>query len=282
MTAVQKKRPYKNAYMDQLDDPVPGQEQLQNTISPGEATSQPNPDPPAGNENPTNPEEATFKDRYGNLRRFHAAKMQEMQNKIDELSSKMDERNRELALPKTAEEVNAWRQKYPEIYDLVRTVARTEAQDERKMIDTELDKLKKREREFAKERALAQVLAVHPDFNTLRSNDDFHLWAQSQIPEIQSWLYENEDNAALAIRAVDLYKADRGYGKKKPEDKKKDEARASEMVTPSTNPNPSTNNNGKKVWKLSDIRRLSPREFEKYEEEIEAARMEGRIDYDVM
>ena len=54
---------------------------------------------------------------------------------------------------------------------------------------------------------------MHPDFNEIRSKDEFHEWAAKQDPTIQGWLYENTSNAKLAARAIDLYKMDTGQSK---------------------------------------------------------------------
>jgi hypothetical protein len=34
---------------------------------------------------------------------------------------------------------------------------------------------------------------------------------------------------------------------------------------------------GKKVWRTSELRRMKPQEYEKYEADIDAARREGRL-----
>ena len=41
----------------------------------------------------------------------------------------------------------------------------------------------------------------------------------------------------------------------------------------------STDGKNKRVWKASEIERMKPWDFEKLEKEIDAARVEGRIDF---
>ena len=118
---------------------------------------------------------------------------------------------------------------------------------------------------------------MHPDFSEIRSQDDFHKWAADQDPTIQGWLYENTSNAKLAARAIDLYKMDRGLSKltrKEEKDLKKDAAKAISK----TRKNVESDIPKKKIWTATEISKLKPHEFEKYEKDIDLARLEGRIE----
>ena len=68
----------------------------------------------------------------------------------------------------------------------------------------------------SKEKAEAELMRLHPDFDDIRDSDEFHQWAEDQPKWIQDALYENDNDARSAARAIDLYKADMGIGKKKP------------------------------------------------------------------
>ena len=67
----------------------------------------------------------------------------------------------------------------------------------------------------AREKAEVELLRLHPDFNDIRDSDDFHEWADEQPKWVQDALYENDNDARSAARAIDLYKADRGIKKTK-------------------------------------------------------------------
>lgn len=266
-----RRRPYQNEYMEHLEEPV--EEPTQTQATPPDPAN-PTPEPVM---DPKGAEEITFKDRYGNLRRYHDQKMKEAQTAITDLTQRLTVNTQQFTLPKTEQEVEAWRKQYPEIYDLVRTIARREAQDERTGLDQKFEQLKTGQRALAKDRAYAQLVAIHPDFSQLRETEDFHLWAQGQPAQIQSWLYDNEDDATLAARAVDMYKHDRGIGRKAPDTKKVVDA--SKMVTPNSGTEPKGNN--KEIIKLSWVASLTPRQFEKHEERIEEARRDGRLEDDL-
>jgi hypothetical protein len=74
---------------------------------------------------------------------------------------------------------------------------------------------------------------------------------------------------------VDLYKADTGQTKKKTKT-----ASAADAVTKAPAREVRTEGTGgKRIWKASEIGKMKPWEFEKMESELDAARSEGRIDY---
>ena len=117
---------------------------------------------------------------------------------------------------------------------------------------------------------------MHPDFSELRQQDEFHNWASNQDPVIQGWLYENTSNAQLAGRAIDLYKMDKGISKlsKKQETAvKKEAAKAVTKTVKATETEIPT----KKIWTNSEIAKMNPRTFAKFEAEIDEAIREGRI-----
>lgn len=256
------RQPYRNEYMERLEEEVEVPQEATNTETPDDGA----------NVTPQNAEEITFRDRYSNLRRYHETQMREMKTQVAELNEKINQNTRSVVLPKSPEAIQAWRQEYPEIFDIVRTVARTEAQDERVEIDKKLAKLEDERRAVARDRAYNVILQYHPDFTQLRGDEAFHLWVQAQSKEIQSWLYDNEDDAQKVVYAVNLYKAEKGIGKRRPEQNNID---ASRMVAPSSGTPPQNNN--KKEIKLSWVKGLTPRQYEKFEDEIMAAREQGRL-----
>ena len=90
-------------------------------------------------------------------------------------------------------------------------------------------------------------------------------------------MYENTSNSKLAARAIDLYKMDRGQStltKKEEKDVKKEAAKAISKTKKATD----SDIPKKKIWTTSEIGNLKPHQFEKFEKEIDLARLEGRIE----
>ena len=77
-----------------------------------------------------------------------------------------------------------------------------------------------------KEKAEAELMRLHPDFDEIRDSDDFHMWADEQPKWVQDALYENDNDARSAARAIDLYKADKGIASEKKVKKTKGAAEA--------------------------------------------------------
>jgi predicted membrane chloride channel (bestrophin family) len=127
-----------------------------------------------------------------------------------------------------------------------------------------------------KERAEVELLKLHPDFVDIREDDDFHNWAEEQPKWVQQALYENDNDAKSAARAIDLYKADRNIGKKK--STSKDAAFATNTKTSRTKPQ---TNDESSYLKESQVQKMSSQEYEKRADEVMEAIRTGKFVYDV-
>ena len=85
-------------------------------------------------------------------------------------------------------------------------------------------------------------------------------------------MYENRDDSAAAIRAIDLYKYDQKVTKSKATPKKD----AAEAVT-RTKTSDSVGAKEPKIWTETEIQALNPAAYEKLEAEIDIAAREGRV-----
>ena len=222
-------------------------------------------------ERPVNAEEKVFKKRYDDLKRHYDSTVNKHKDDIEKLRLQLQENADKINLPKTKEEVDAWRQKYPDVYDIIETIAYTKADEKAKKVESNLKELESQQMAVQKDKAEVELSKLHPDFSEIREDDKFHEWVAKQDATIQGWLYENTTNAKLAARAIDLYKMDTGYSKKKTAKS----LEASKSVTSTSKREVDTSN--KKVWKISEIAKLKPQQFAKYEKDIDLARKEGRI-----
>ena len=125
-----------------------------------------------------------------------------------------------------------------------------------------------------KEKAEAQLLAIHPDFADIRESDDFHTWAEEQPKWVQDALYENDNDARSAARAIDLYKADKSITTKRPS---KDAAQAVNAKSSRSGPT----DESKAYLKESEVQKMSGQEYEKRSDEIMEAIRSGKFIYDV-
>ena len=188
----------------------------------------------------------------------------------------METSTKEFVPPKSKLELEAWRKEYPDVYEMVETIAMTKADTRAKEMEEKYQSLQAQQEQISKEKAEVELLRIHPDFSDLRQEDDFHEWAGKQDPTIQGWLYENTSNATLAARAIDLYKMDRGISdlsKKESTNLKKEAAKAISKTKKAVESDLPT----KKIWSNSEISKMNRRTFEKFEAEIDEASREGRI-----
>ena len=228
-------------------------------------------------ERPAKAEDRVFKKRYDDLKKHYDSTINKHKEELTSLRTQLESSTKQFVPPKSKEELEAWRKEYPDVYDMVSTIAIDKATTQTAELENKYKNIQLQQEQIAKEKAEVELLKLHPDFNELRSKDDFHEWADKQDPTIQGWLYENTSNSKLAARAIDLYKMDRGIGKfnKKEEvDLKKEAAKAISKTKKSTD----TDIPKKKIWTTSEIGNLKPHQFEKFEKEIDLSRLEGRIE----
>jgi hypothetical protein len=221
-----------------------------------------------------------YKKRYDDLKRHYDSKVSEFKAEINGLRQTMDSRAVEMPRgvtpPKTLEELEEFKERYPDVFEVVQTVSSIQAESQISDLRDQLDTIKKREGELEKQKAYEELLRAHPDFNDLRQEDAFLSWLDEQPDSISDGIYKNNKDARWAARVLDLYKADTGQTKKK---KTKSDSSAAEAVTRTAAREVKTTNGNDRIWKASEIGRMKPWEFEKHEQELDAARAEGRIDY---
>ena len=223
-------------------------------------------------ERPVNAEEKVFKKRYDDLKRHYDSTVNKHKEETSNLKRQLEESTQQ-ALPKTKEEIEAWRNKYPDVYDVIQTIAQTKADEKAKSVETKLKDLEVAQANVAKDKAEVELAKLHPDFNEIRADEKFHDWVSKQDSTIQGWLYDNSSNAILAGRAIDLYKLDAGITKPKKTGINKKEA--SKSVTSTSKKDIEAGD--KKIWSVREIAKLKPQEYIKYEKDIDQARLEGRI-----
>jgi len=229
-----------------------------------------------------NPEEKTFKKRYGDLRRHSQKQKQDYDEKVTSLQKQLDEVTKtQIQLPKSEEELEEWAKEYPDVSAVIETIAIKKSREQAKEIETRLAEIDDLQSSAKREKAEAELLSWHPDFDDIRSSDDFHEWAEEQPKWVQEALYENETDARSAARAIDLYKGDRGIEeetKKKPS--KSNKSAASLVDTKSQKSLPETSGDSKK-WKESVVEAMSADEYEKNSESIMDSLRSGDFIYDI-
>ena len=216
-----------------------------------------------------------YKKRYDDLKKHYDSKLNEFKSREQELIEEATSNRAEYKAPKSPEELEEFKNNYPDVYEVVETVAHLQSETKAKVLEERLSKLQERENQLVRQSAEKRLMERHPDFEDIRNSDDFHGWAKEQPKSIQDWIYSNADDADLASRALDLFKKDFGIEPTKTKSSSKQTRKsAADMVSTKTK---SIEPNQQKVWSEKEIAALSMDEFDKYESEISNAMQEGRI-----
>jgi hypothetical protein len=216
-----------------------------------------------------------YKKRYDDLKKHYDSKLNEFKTREQELIEEATKNRTEYKAPKSEEELEEFKNNYPDVYEVVETVAHMQSETKAKVLEERLSKLQEREQQLIRQDAEKRLVEKHPDFEDIKNSDDFHTWAKEQPDSIQKWIYSNADDADLASRALDLFKKDFGIEPTKTKSSSKPTRKsAADMVSTKTT---TVEPKQEKVWSEREIAALSMAEFDRYEKEISDAMQEGRI-----
>ena len=216
-----------------------------------------------------------YKKRYDDLKRHYDTKLAQFESERQQLQQASQAAN--VPMPKTVEELEKFREEYPDVYGVVETVAAMQAEERTKHLQSELLEIQEREKETVVQSAYRELMNNHPDFIEIKEDEAFLTWLGEQPESISDGIYKNNTDARWASRVLDLYKADVGISKKK---RTKSNESAAAIVKSSKAKDVVSEAGGgeKKIWKASQIAKMRPWEFEKMEAELDQARAEGRIE----
>jgi len=215
-----------------------------------------------------------YKKRYDDLKKHYDSKLNEFKIREQELLNEAASNRPAYQAPKTEEELEEFKTKYPDVFEVVETVAHMQSESKAKVLEERLSQLQEREAQMLKQSAEERLMEKHPDFDEIRNSDDFHSWAKEQPQSLQDWIYNNSDNPDLASRALDLFKKDLGIeAAPKKTTSKKTKSAADMVSTKTTTVEPKQ----EKIWSEQEIAAMSMDEFDKHEAEISEAMQQGRI-----
>ena len=222
-----------------------------------------------------------WKKRYSDLKSYHDRKNNEwtQQQELAEAKLKLAEQkaNHPDVLPKSPEELEEFKKEYPDVYNVVETVAKLQSTERMREVETRLEELKKSEQESQVRIAEKELLSLHPDFIDIKDSPEFLSWLDDQPASIADGIRKNRTDAKWASRVLDLFKIDNNISqKKRGRPKKSDVESAAEAVTKTEKVTVSPEGEAK-IWTSEEIAKLKPHQFEKLESEIDKASREGRI-----
>ena len=267
---------YKNKYREEVDkdddDEVQAQDPTEKVATQEESTSFVETKQSDGHD---------YKKRYDDLKKHYDAKLDEfksereqMANEIKAIKDNMQSLPQGTVAPKSAEELQEFKEKYPDVFEVVETVSGLKTEQTVASLREEIQVVKEREKALKKEKAYEELMHTHPDFGELKTSEKFTEWLDDQPTQLSDGIYKNNTDAKWASKIVSLYKAEMGISNKKPTKSSQD---AAATVTKTQPKEVATSDQKGKIWKMSEIAKLKSWEFERLEKEIDQARAEGRI-----
>ncbi|WFZ78489.1 hypothetical protein MQM1_06 [Aeromonas phage vB_AsaP_MQM1] len=126
-------------------------------------------------------------------------------------------------------------------------------------------------------KAQESVAQVHPDFEEVITDTIFEEWIAAQPEVFKKAIYDDVPDAALAAKALTLFKAETGLvGESVAKSTLRQEQElAAQGVKAGGREVPQTQQ--QKVWTYAEIQRMKPHEYASHAAEIDKAYAEGRI-----
>lgn len=232
---------------------------------------------------PDNKEEASWKKRYGDQRRHAQKEKERLENEIKELrAAKESAEKGQIKYPATEQELQDWLERYPKLAKIFDTIVQKRLVEGKEMFSPDdrikelQERLEARDTEEKKKKAWEKIVKKHPDFPELVETEEFQDWISKSASWVQDALWVNETDADVAIDAIDLYRARNPIKK----DRSKEREQAASGVGQRNAPE-APSGSGKPTFTESQVERMSIKEYELREEEIEDARRNGRFKYDL-
>lgn len=268
-------------YRGKYRDDVYQEEDEQNEVATADPSEEATPEEGTSFAKPKEGSDTDYKKRYDDLKRHYDTKLEEWKKEREDLANAQqagrDSGLKASELPKSVEELEEFKRKYPDVYAVVETISTMQAETRLNSLKSEIEQLRGREKELEVQSAYKELLHAHPDFEVIKTDEKFLMWLDEQPESISDGIYKNSTDSKWAIRVVDLYKLDAGISKVRRSPKDADPAVA--VTKTSAKDVIGESAPDKKIWKASEIGKMKPWEFEKLEKELDAARAEGRIDY---
>ena len=232
----------------------------------------------APEEEPQRKKRTNYKKRYDDLKKHYDDRVSQFKQREQELMAETRSMQPDYEAPKSIEDLEKFKEDYPDLYDTVETVAHMRSEQQVGELRNQLSAIQQREAEIMKREAETTLRNRHPDFEDIRGDEAFHQWAEEQPTQIQDWIYNNPDDVTLASKAIDLYKLETGQPatrtRRSPRKQSANRESAADIVSTKTTQIDSAQ---PKIWTEREIAAMSIDQFDKFEDEINQAMSEGRV-----
>jgi hypothetical protein len=204
--------------------------------------------------------------RYANLRSHADKQKKELEQKLAELQSELKQRTAPT-LPRSKEELAAFKAKSPELYDTLVSIVRTEftASGNSSQVDQRLEEV------YAKQKkadAIAVVLDRFPDAVKTRKSKSFNDWLGGQTESVRNLLQSDDPQDVITVLEIYSTRTRRG-------DQSSNVDASLDVGFPNAQEHLPPE---KKIWSASEVRKMPTHEYAKVAHHIRRAKAEGRYD----
>lgn len=221
--------------------------------------------------------------RYSDLKSYHDKTLKAKDDDINEKARLLVEKEKlleatkteqTLKVPSTPEEIEAFKLKYPALYNVIETISVQKNLSTKTQLEKAIKENEAVTKSLAAEKARSELVEIHPDAMSLKNDPEFIDWYQSQVSYIKSLI--ESDRVVDIARGIDIYKKDKGIITKS-KSQKDAEVRAAAMAV-NTKPFVEVGGGVGKIWKASEVKAIPNSQYHKYEAEILKALADGRYD----
>jgi hypothetical protein len=215
--------------------------------------------------------------RYKDLQSYSSREMNTKSAEIAELKAGMSK----FKVPKTADELAAFRTENPDTYQVIQSIAHDIANTQLESVNGELARVNAQLTTSSREQSMDTLQRQHPDFMQIDGSPEFQSWLNTQNHEVQGWILTSEDPDKVNM-ALSLFKQNTGWGSGQQNNSSTNVPDASGALAVDVRGGSGENSNEARmstqyVWGETEISRLRPDEYSKYESSIMLAADEGRI-----
>lgn len=258
-------------FIDNSADDDDSDTDLDNSPTLDPATDDPASDSDVATQSKNSKVDVDWKKRYDDLRpHLDAISKENKVLKVENASLKA--KGTPFDLPATEEDVEKIFQEYPEFARLSTIIARKTLEKNTSELTTKVQQLEEERRKERMEMGKTIFSTAHPDAKKIVNSPEFKTWLGKQSTRIKELV--NSEDVYEAIEGMNLYKAHAGIAATKAPRK---EGAAHVKTNSAKDPVPSAG----KIWKESEIQKMSDKAYEASRAEITAARLENRIVYDL-
>ena len=108
--------------------------------------------------------EHDYKKRYDDLKKHYDSKVTEFKEEIaslrDTMNSRAVEMPRGVTPPRTQEELDEFKERYPDVFEVVQTVASMQTESQVSKLRDEIGTIKEREQKLEKEKAYEELMSL--------------------------------------------------------------------------------------------------------------------------